>query len=315
MNSEITPILVKEGSSVLAACIYIISKNYPDVLQIAFFEALADCQDAVDLIMKRAKELCAEKNLHAITVGLNGHVNYGLGFLYDKFQDGLSFGSNFNPPYYPEYFSKYSPKRFNLVSFKGDMENVNFEREKDILNRITKKFNYREANFSKFKSEMKVYTDLNNQCFMEHPFYFLREYQEDYELFSELKYFIKGENLLFAEHNNTTIGFLLWYPDFNELLDRGKTIGVDTFIKNKLFSKRIDKFKIVEIAVIPQYQKSGVILGLFNELYNKTKGRFSSYETSWILEDNYRSKSLGAKWAEEEYKHFVAFEISPKEII
>jgi len=309
-NSEIIPVMVKEKGYVIAAYIYIISKNYPDVLQVAFFEALEGCQGAVDLIMEKARQMCIKRGLNKITVGLNGHVNYGIGFLCDRFDECLSFGSSFTPPYYAEYFLKYNPKQYKMVSFCGDMDMLNFENENKILERVNKKFNYREADFKNFRSEMKIYTDLNNVCFKEHPFYFKRTYQEDYELFYDLKHFIRGENIIFAECGEIPIGYMLWYPDFNELIGSGKTIGAGTFIKNKLFAKNIKKFKIVEIAILPEYQQSGAILGLFSECYKKTINRYKSYETSWIFEDNFKSRNFGVKWAENEYKHYVAFEIS-----
>ena len=50
-------------------------------------------------------------------------------------------------------------------------------------------------------------------------------------------------------------------------------------------------------------------MGLFNECYKRALHRYSSYESSWIFEANFKSKNFGVKWAENEYKHYVAFEI------
>jgi len=308
-NLEITPIMIKENNSIVAVCMYIVSKRYSKVLQIAFFEAREGYQGAVDLIMEKAKEICRTKELHKIVVGLNGHVNYGIGFLCDKFDAELTFGSSFNPPYYASYFLKYNPKQYKMTSFCGNMKEDHLKRESKILDRVHRNFNYRNMSFKNFRRDMKFYTDLNNLCFKQHPFYFERTYEEDYELFKELKYFIKEENIIFVQKEDKPIGYMLWYPDFNELIDYGKSIGVDTYIKNKLFSKKIKKLKIVEIAILPQFQKSGAIVGLFNKCYKKTLGRYEFYESSWIFEENFKSKNFGVKWAEKEYKHYVAFEI------
>ena len=102
---------------------------------------------------------------------------------------------------------------------------------------------------------------------------------------------------------------MLWYPDYNQLIPEGKNIGVDTFVKNKLFSDKIDTFKIIEMGVLSEYQNTGAILGLFNQCYNYTKNRYDHYETSWILNSNFKSKNFGVKWAEEEYKHYKVYEI------
>lgn len=310
---DIIPVMVKKGHSIISVCMYIISKSYDKVLQIAFFEALGNCQKAADLIMEKAVQLCKERNLNKIVIGLNGHVNYGIGILCDKFDADISFGSSFTPSYYADYFHKYSPQQYKMVSFCGNMSTLNFEKYGKLLERINKKFNYRHMDFKNFRDEMKIYTDLNNICFKEHPFYFERTHAEDYELFKELRYFIREENIIFVQYGDKPIGYMLWYPDFNELLGYGETIGIAACIKNKLFPKRIQKLKIVEIAILPEYQNSGAILGLLHECYKKNAHRYTTYETSWIFEENFKSRNFGVKLLENEYKHYAAYEISLKE--
>lgn len=312
---EIMPVMVKVKGAIVAVCMYIASQSYEKVLQIAFFEALGNHQEAVDLIVERAKQLCKEKNLDKIVIGLNGHVNYGLGLLCDKFDSEISFGGSFTPYYYTDYFQKHRPQPYKMVSYCGNMDAMNFDKYGKLLERINKKFNYRYMDFKNFREEMKIYTDLNNICFKDHPFYFERNYEEDYELFRELKYFIREENIIFVQHEDKPIGYMLWYPDFNELIGYGKTIGIDTFIKNKLFANKIQKMKIVEIAVLPEYQNSGAILGLFYECFKKSAKNYAAYETSWILEENYKSSNLGLRLMEKEYKHYVAYEIDLQEAL
>lgn len=312
---DIVPVMVMKGESIAAVCMYIHSKKYEGVLQIAFFEALENCQAAVDLIMDKAKELCLEKSLNKIVIGLNGHVNYGIGFLCDHFDAEIAFGSSFTPAYYTDYFSGYGAQQHRMVSYNGNMETLSFAKHSRILERIEGRFNYRSMDFGNFREEMKVYTDLNNVCFKQHPFYFERTYEEDYELFRELSFFIKGENIIFVQDGDKPVGYMLWYPDFNELLRHGETIGIGAFIKNKLFSKSIQKLKIVEIAILPEYQNSGAILGLFHECYKRNAHRYPFYETSWIFEENFKSRNFGIKLLENEYKHYVAYELALSEVL
>lgn len=314
-NLDIIPIMVKKGQSIIAVCMYIISQSYDKVLQVAFFEALEGNQEAIDLIMEKAKLICKEMGLNKIVIGLNGHVNYGIGLLCDKFDKDISFGSSFTPSYYVDYFSKYKSQEHKMVSYCGSIGTFSFGKYERILERIDGKFNFRYMDFKNFREEMKIYTDLNNICFKEHPFYFERTYDEDYELFKELRYFIREENIIFVQKGDNPIGYMLWYPDFNELLGYGKTIGVGTFIKNKLFSKKIKKLKIVEIAVLPEYQNSGAILGLFYKCFRENAHKYTTYESSWIFEENFKSRNFGVKLLEREYKHYVAYEVSLQEAI
>jgi len=112
---------------------------------------------------------------------------------------------------------------------------------------------------------------------------------------------------LFVEKNEEPIGFMLWYPDYNELMKSGESIGISTFIKNKLFSKKITTFKIVEIGVIKREQNKGAILALFEYCFQCIKGRFRNFESSWILKENEKSKTFGIKWSDGESKKYKAY--------
>jgi hypothetical protein len=308
-NAEITPLLITQGDRIEAACTFIIAKKLKDTLQVAFFEARKDCQEAVDLIIAAAREKCRAEGLKKITIGLNGHVNYGLGLLDSDFDKAACFGSSYNPPYYTDYFTKHGAKEYVLTSYLTDMERYNLEAEQKIIDRISRNFTFRIADFGHLKREVEIYTSLNNRCFKEHPFYFERDYEEDYELLHQFKPFINGENLIIAENKGNPVGFMLWYPDFNQLIPAGGRIGVSTYIKNKLLGWTIDKFKIVEIGIVPKYQNSGVVLGLFNKCMQLTKDRYKWCEAGWILDNNTKSKGFGVRWADKEYKRYKAYEI------
>ncbi len=308
-HAYVHPVKVYDNGRIVAAVTFIHADYYQETLQLTYFEALPNYDQAVEMLIDYGKALCQKRKISKMTIGLSGHVNYGLGILQDHFDAPLSFGNNYNPPYYIKYFDKYKTSDYVLTSFKGKMEDFNMEGQERAIQRVCSNFTFRPMNFKDFKNEMKLYTDLNNACFLNHPFYFKRNYEEDYELFKDLKLFLKEENLIFAEENGKPIGFLLWYPDYNELIAPGKAIGLSTFVKNKLFAHRIKKYKIVEIGVLPKFHNTGAILGLFYACYQRTKGKYDAYETSWILDTNFKSKNFGVKWANEEYKHYKVYEI------
>ncbi|WP_069999058.1 hypothetical protein [Cellulosilyticum sp. I15G10I2] len=303
------PIMIYDNKQVVAVCTFIHADNYQETLQIAYFEALPDYDEAVNLILTFGKKLCKDRNISKMTIGLSGHVNYGLGILVDHYDVSVSFGNNYNPPYYIDYFEKYKTADYKLTSFSGTMNALNLNLEPKMIRRVSSNFTFRSINFKDFRNEMKIYTDLNNRCFLDHPFYFKRSYEEDYELFKDLKLFMKEENLIFVEKEGQPIGFMLWYPDYNELIPPGKSIGVGTFIKNKLFAGKIKKCKIVEIGILPEFHNTGAILGLFNACYQRTKDKYALYESSWILDTNFKSKNFGTRWAGQEYKHYKVYEI------
>lgn len=304
---DTVPLMVADNNEIIMISLLAHAHRMPEYLQICFFESQSYRMDAFKLILNRAQEMAKEKKASKITGSLNIHVNYGLGFLASDFDKKQSFGSAYNPKFYNDYFEKSGFEAIDMVSFKKNMVNSPELINYNIREKLSEIYRVREANFKDFKKEIELYTKINNEAFMDHLFYYPRKWEEDYELFKDLKYLMKEENLLFVEKAGVPVGFMLWYPDFNEIIEKGETAGIKTVIKNKLFHKRIKTFKIVEMGVIPSERNRGAILALFDYCFKCTKGRYNTMESSWILSQNIKSKSFGIKWADEESKHYKAY--------
>ena len=306
-SSIIRPIMVLDSGKIVAVCTFAIVDRMKDILQLAYFEALDNQERALDKIIEYGKKLAKNHGINRILVGLNFHVNYGLGLLADNYDSIQSFGSSYNHPYYIDYFKRYSSEEINLVSYLADMNSFEFNIKDKLMNRIMDKYLVRKANFKDIKGEAEIYTNLNNRAFKNHRFYYERRINEDLELFNDFKLFLKEENLLFVEYEGKAIGFMLWYPDFNELIEPGEKLGLKTLIKSKILHNRIKKFKIVELGVIPEFHKKGASIALFNYCKQLIKDRYKLCESGWILEDNFDSRGFGVKWANKEYKHYKVF--------
>lgn len=307
----IQPVMVvDEQNVILAVSTFIQAKAMPDVLQMAYFEAAENLKEASDLIVAEARKVAKERNANRIVVGLNGHVNYGLGLLADHYNERAGFGSAYNPARYIHYFEKQASRTETLVSYLRDLKDMSFARELAILQRLERKFTFRIADFRHLKREITIYTQLNNVCFANHPLYYKRRIEEDYELFKAFRWLLNEENLLIAEVGGKPIAFMLWYPDFNELVPPGSKIGFSTWIRYKWLKQSISRVKIVEIGVHPNYQHSGVIMGLFNLCLIRFRGRFTQCESGWIFSDNKKSRAINERWGAKLYKKYKVFELS-----
>ena len=308
-SSIIVPIMVLDESQIVAVCTFAIVDRMRDTLQITYFEALPQQDKAVEQIIDYGRTLAKKYGIEKILIGLNFHVNYGLGLLADQYEQVQGFGTAYNPPYYINYFQGFGGEEFNLVSYVAKMEGFDFAVEDRLAHRINGKYQVRKASFKEIKREANIYTDLNNRAFENHEFYYKRKAEEDLELFHEFKLLLREENLLFLEHNEKPIGFMLWYPDYHELMGPGESLGIKTLIKSKLFAHKIKKFKIVELGVLPEYQKNGAVLALFHKCRELVGDRYQYCESGWILEQNLASRGLGYRWGDKEYKHFKVFRI------
>lgn len=308
-HAVIEPTMVMHEGKPIAAVTFIHSAKLPKVLQLAFFEALPDSLNAVALLLNVAKEKCKKAGFNTIVAGLNGHVNYGFGYLADKFDSAPCFGNAYNPSYYSDYFEALGMTKQVLVSYLTDMDNLTMSGEEKLLKRVQARYRVRKSDFRQLKKEVSIYTRLNNLCFTEHPFCFERTFAEDYELLKGFRLLIRDENLLIVETDGEPVGFMLWYPDFHQVIPSGKEVGLNALMKVKWSPRLIQKFKIAEIGVIPRHQGTGAAMLLFEKCRELTQGRYKWCESSWIIDSNTRSRGFGIRWADQEYKHYNVYEM------
>lgn len=306
-SAYLEPVMVKKNGTIVMVCILAHAVRMPEYLQISFLESQAYHQEAFGLIMGRAEELAMEKGACRISGSLNVHVNYGLGFLAGDYHKEQSFGLAHNESHYHKYFEETGFHSVEMVTYSRDMATMQFLFDARTVNRIQSRYKVRQADFSRFKDEISLYTKINNEAFSEHLFYYPRIMQEDLELFNDLKFLLKPENLLFVMKNEIPVGFMLWYPDFCKLMKPGETVGLATVLRNRLFYKKIRNFKIVEMGVIPGEGGRGAALALMEACFALTKGKFDWAGSGWILADNFRSRNFGIKWGDEESGHFKAY--------
>jgi len=296
--------LIEEGGQCVGVTTFLIHDNYSEVVQIAFFE-YAENLEIAKQVVEMAKGFGYRTGATEIVVGMNGHVNYGLGLTLEQ-GHRPTFGAMYTKPYYSEHFQQLGFEETRLISFEYPWENREFPLNDKWRERFHKRFTFRAMTRATYDQDLIYYTHLNNQCFGDHQFYFPRTAAEDQSLFKDLKFFMEEGSLIFAEKEGTPIGFLLWYPDWGELMVRGETLSPLTYLKKRLHKKRVKTFKLVEWAVLPEYRQKGIPVGLLAACFEYVKDKsFTKCKTSWILEDNLNSSGFGFKWAKPYESHGV----------
>jgi hypothetical protein len=146
--------------------------------------------------------------------------------------------------------------------------------------------NIRFMNKKNIKKESSIYTFLNNNSFIYHPYWAKRDEAEDLELFNPFRFLLDNENLIIAEINNEPVGFYFWYPDFNQLVNNQREINFFDLLKFKT-KPDINTFRFTEIGIIPKYQKSPVALALIHKsLPYLMKKNYKFCEGGFIFEEN-----------------------------
>lgn len=312
-SAYLEPVMVEEAGKILMIALLAQADRMADCLQIAFFEADERNDEAFGLILDRALTLARERGAVKVTGSLNIHVNYGLGFLASDFDGAQGFGTMHNPAFYNELFRDHGFLPVEMVSFRKDLKDLAAILDPRITSRLARRYTIRSLDYHQLPRDAEIYTRINNEAFAQHLFYYPRRAEEDLELFRDFKPLLRPENLLFAFRGDKPIGFMLWYPDFHELMRPGETLGVKTVVKNRLLPNRIRTVKIVEMGVVPCEQRHGAILALMDHAFALARGRYDYFESGWILQANDRSRLLGDRLADGQSKHYCAWirEVTP----
>lgn len=285
------------------------AKELPECIQLCFFEALSGQQKAVDLLVEQALDSGRRYGCDKLVIGLFGHVNYGLGFLDSHYAEVNSFSSLGNPKYYNQYFRNMNCDEIKLNSYITHTLDDRLERYRAILNKLDRNYEFKIFDRRQFDYYSRIYTDLNNACFTEHRYYYHRDYMDDAEMLQELFLFMKGDSIVFAFHGNQPVGFIMWYPDYNELAKPGEIFGTKHFFKNIFANKRIRTAKVMEYGVLPEYRSTGLPMALIHKVYEILQDYgCQRVETSWILDENLDSNSFCMAICDERYKSYVVYE-------
>jgi len=313
-HADVRPYLIKTDSTVVGRFALIRDNLNSDLVMVAFFEAMPKLQNLSDEIVNLAKKLFPQGK--KICIGLDGHLNYGAGLLLGKYDEMPSYGLPYTLPYYPDYFRDFKLNR--LFTFQFPITNVEHFHDTSLFR--NKGITVRKINRKTLFEEIKIYTELNNKSFNNHIFWTKRNVEEDYEVFSSFRHLIKNENLLFAEYKGEPIGFLLWFPDFNQMLDSDRLLKINTpfspdVLRYKYFNT-IKKIRLAEIAVVPEFHHKLVDLLLLKRMFSEAYAQgYRLCEGGFISETNQNSINLTSRYIEritnvkvEPYRTYGVFE-------
>lgn len=298
----IQPAIVFDGEAICAVCTFIHNPKLP-YLQIGLFEAKAGADEAVKLLIDKAKEIAIERNLEKIIVGLNGHLSYGVGILEENFDGKISFDSIYNKPYYKAFFEPYICGRETLCTYRAPIDAV-LKKIEPLRARTAA--TVREANLKKFAAETEVLRRLCNRTLIKTSFYTPADSGHFTELMGGLKVFLHGGNLLFALNNGEESGFLFWHPDYNSMLCGGRDYNLlHIYIKAKKAFKKSGTFKINAIGSAGD--NPFITAALIAKVMEKAAPNYKFVETTFVWDNNLSSKSLTGRIFGEPYRKYGVY--------
>ena len=272
--------------------------DYP-VGGMGFFECI-DTTEAAFLLMDACRNWLEKKGMKA----MEGPVNFGEN---DKFWGLLvegfihpGFGMNYNPPYYLRFFQEYGFQvYYSQVTKHLDIHAPFPERFWKIADWVRSKpeFSFRCLDVKHLDSFAADFKTVYDDAWRWHENFTPIETGSLISTFRESRHVIDPGLIWFAYQNGQPVGFLVVFPDLNQLI---KPFRGNLNLINKLRliyrfrTHRLNRARMVIFGVAPRVQRYGIEAGMIWHLNEAMKQRrwYKELEISWVGDFNPKMQAL-----------------------
>lgn len=281
---------------------------------IGFFECINDKNGAFQLF-DAAKAWLSAQGMQA----MDGPVNFGENFVnWGLLVEGFvpqGYGMPYNFPYYQELFEAYGFKTyFEQYSYHDVFSKPYPEQMRNFGERFWRKPEYSFRHFEmknseKFLREMvtmynKIWSD-----FLQN--YTPLEFEDLNNIFQEARPILNEKFIWFGYRNNEPIGFLIVFPDMNQVLRKLKNgrLNLLNILKLLYFKKRaINRGRLLISGVIPEFQRTGVVGGIYLKLADAMRDAgYKEMELSWVGDYNITVNKMYAQFGAEKGKTHITY--------
>jgi hypothetical protein len=272
-------------------------------------------QASADLLFDTAKEWLDSQGMKA----MDGPVNFGENFVnWGLLVEGFmqqGYGMPYNFPYYRQLFENYGFRTyFEQYCFHDDFSKPYPEAMRKFGERIWKKpeFSFRHMemkNPEKYLREMVIMYDKIWSDFLES--YTPIKYEDLYQIFKEAKSILNEKYIWFAYHNEQPIGFLVVFPDMNEVLKKLKNgkLSPLNILRFMYYRRRaITRGRLLISGVVPEFQRTGVIGGIYLKLVDSMReDGLRELELSWVGDYNITVNRMYSQFGATKEKTHITF--------
>lgn len=287
--------LVRDNSNVIGRTVVYInhSANKYWNAKIGFFGhyECIDNQEAACALLNAATNWLRDRGMTTMRGPYNFLIQ-DLGFTYEGFDVPPVVMSPFNPPYFNNQMICYGmqkAKDLHVYSCDTGKGYKIPERFIKFTDRIERRFNVkvRAIDVKNLVAEIKTIVILRNASNVNYWSYYPMNVEEAEEIASKWQKLIHPEVVLIAEIHGKAIGYLIVLPDINSLLKhmKGRLFPFGIF-KLKHGIKKLRRYRIWAMGLLPPYQKKGISALMFRRLNEVLSPRNFYLEANFILEDN-----------------------------
>lgn len=219
-------------------------------------------------------------------------VSQDMGFICEGFDLPPIVLSSYNPPYYNDQMLRFGLHKikdllvYNCDSSKGYRIP---ERFLDFTDRIAERYRVtvRPINMKQLVADARIIVQLTNESIAGNWGFYPVAESEAEQIAADLKLIVHPELILIAEVDGQPIGYLLTLPDINVILRRlnGSLFPLG-MVKLLRGIKKIRRYRIWALGLLPPYQKKGISVLMFRRLNDILANQNVYIEANWVLEDN-----------------------------
>ncbi len=292
---------------------------------IGFFECINN-KEAAFRLFDTARDWLRERGMEA----MDGPINFGendsyWGLLVEGFTPP-AFGMQYNPPYYRALFESYGfVNYFEQITHHLQIEKSLDERFWNIAKRVISREDYSFKHYRRKESEKFItdFVEIYNEAWRFHENFTPMNPDTLRKTLQQADSFLDEELIWYAYYKNEPIGFLVIFPDVNQII---KYFNGKLNLWNKIrfayykSRKKMNRARGVIIGVKTKFQRLGIESGFFWHLREAVaqKPYLKEIELSWVGDFNPKMRSLqeamGADFGKRHITYRYVFDASmPKD--
>ncbi|HEX9973065.1 MAG TPA: GNAT family N-acetyltransferase [bacterium] len=250
-----------------------------------------DDQNAASQLLGTAEQWLRERGMEKMR-GQWNFVSQDIGFISEGFDIPPIVLSPYNPPYYNDHVAAFGmQKAKDLLVYSCDISKGYKipDRFLEFTDRIAERYRVtvRPINMKKLVEDARIIVRLTNESIAGNWGYYPVDESEAEQIAADLKMIVHPEVVLIAEIDSEPIGYIITLPDVNYILKdlNGRLFPFGIF---KLLSgiKKLRRYRIWALGILPLYQKKGISVLLFRRLNDILGDKGVYVEANWVLEDN-----------------------------
>lgn len=301
-DTHMQPFLIEDGNKVLATITAVTNDSYDQrwnerLGHLLFFEALPDQIEAVKALMRAADEWFRAHDRQAVRMSLLPGMQ--LPITIDAYDDVPTVFHTYNPSYYHSYIKNAGFRtECGVVQYQVSFTPELAERYRAMLKPAeTAGVSLRTWDFDRLEAENELFTKLFNETFAEHFGFMPLPAAVMSGLTVGLKDFLVQDFTLFAEADETTVGFVFSAPDLNQVFHRMKGKDLEeNFAEFQQLLPTIDHGVLLIIGVKKSQRGRGVNLALAARSYLAMIERgYKTGSYTVVMDENWPSRRTAEK--------------------